>query len=65
MEEVMEPWNLTDLMHLTSNELCALACRVTHSLRQFEAGSLERHYALTTLENIRRALALRKHQRLP
>jgi hypothetical protein len=65
MEEVMNTWTLTDLMHLTCLELCVLACRVNNSLREFEVGSLERLHALTTLENIRRALALRKHQRLP
>jgi hypothetical protein len=65
MEEVMIEWSLTDLMHLTGNELCALACRIANLLRDFEAGSVERHQALTSLENIRRVLALRKHHKLP
>jgi len=65
MEDVMTLWTLTDLMHLTCDELCALTCRVTNSLPEFETGTVERLHALTTLDNIRRVMALRKQQRLP
>ena len=61
----MIEWSLTDLMCLTGWELCVLTSRIADLLRDLEAGSVERHHALTTLENIRRVLALRKRNKLP
>jgi hypothetical protein len=56
----MKLWSLTDLMHLTRQELCELACQVEACLPHWESGSVERHNALVSLRNIRRMLALRK-----
>ena len=53
-------WTIAELMHLTRNELCDLAGRIEHVLPDLEAGSILRHDALTSLENIRRVMALRK-----
>jgi hypothetical protein len=47
-------WTITELMHLTRDELCDLADRITAMLPDLEAGSLERLMALTSLDNIRR-----------
>ena len=55
-------WTISELMHLTRDELCGLADRIEHVLPDLEAGSVLRHYALTSLENIRRVMALRKLQ---
>jgi hypothetical protein len=60
MEERMDAWTFSELMHLTRDELCALACRITASLSEWESGSIERHNALLSLKNIRRVLALRR-----
>ena len=65
MEDVMTPWTVTDLMHLTRDELCALASRITHALPEFEPGTLDRVHALTTLDNIRHVLSVRKLRSLP
>jgi hypothetical protein len=59
MEETMLLWTISDLMHMTRNELCDLAGRIEHVLPDLEAGSVPRHDALTSLENIRRVMALR------
>jgi hypothetical protein len=61
----MTLWTLTDLMHLTRRELCALACRIAASLPEFESGSVERHNALASLSNIRRVLVQRNSQPRP
>jgi hypothetical protein len=60
MEETMLLYTIAELMHLTRNELCDLADRIEHVLPDLESGSVLRHHALTSLENIRRVLALRK-----
>jgi hypothetical protein len=60
MEETMLVWTINELMHLTRNGLCDLAGRIEHVLPDLEAGSILRHYVLTSLENIRRMMALRK-----
>jgi hypothetical protein len=60
MEETMLLWTVAELMYLTRNELCDLAERIEQALPDLDAGSTLRHYALTTLENIRRVMALRR-----
>ena len=52
-------WTVSQLMHLTRNELCELAEDIRKLLVDFEAGSVERTSALITLDNIRRVIALR------
>jgi hypothetical protein len=59
MEETMLLWTIAELMYMTRNELCDLAGRIEHVLPDLEAGSILRHYALTSLENIRRVMRLR------
>lgn len=59
MGETMLGWTITELMHLTRDELCNLADRIAAILPELEAGSLERLSALTSLDNIRRVLVLR------
>lgn len=56
----MKPWTISELMNLTRQELCALACEITASLPEWERGSIARTNALVSLTNIRRVLALRK-----
>ena len=53
-------WTIAELTHMTRNEFCDLAGRIEHVLPDLEARSILRHYALTSLKNIRRAMALRK-----
>jgi len=53
-------WTIADLMHLTRNELCDLADHIEHLLPDLEAGSVLRHYALTSLDNIRKVIRLRE-----
>jgi hypothetical protein len=65
MEETMTLWTVTDLMHLTRDELCALACRITYALPEFGTGTVARLHALTSLDNIRRVMALRRLRGLP
>jgi hypothetical protein len=61
MEETMQIlWTIADLMHMTRNELCDLADHIEQALLDLEAGSILRHDALTSLENIRIVMALRK-----
>ncbi len=55
----MTLWTITELMHLTRDELCDLADRIEHALADLEAGSVERFNALTSLDNIRRVMVLR------
>ncbi|RXT40264.1 hypothetical protein B5V03_28665 [Bradyrhizobium betae] len=59
MEETVPLWTVTELMHLTRDELCDLADRIVTIVPELEAGSLERLRALTSLDNIRRVMALR------
>ena len=60
MEETMKLcWTVTELMHLTRNELCNLSAYILHLLPNFESGSLERSYALISLDNIRRVMVSR------
>jgi len=55
----MLDWTITELMHLTRDELCNLADRIVAMLPELEAGSLERSSALTSLDNIRRVVSRR------
>ena len=55
----MQVLTLTELMRLTRTELCGLAAQITHALTHFPEGSPDRDNALTTLRNIRLALARR------
>jgi hypothetical protein len=60
MEEAMKlDWTITELMHLTRNELCELSDRLLKVLHEFEADTRERTYALISLTNIRRVMRLR------
>jgi hypothetical protein len=59
MEETMTLWTISELMHLTRDELCNLATRAENALLIFEAGSVERLDALTSLNNIRRVMVRR------
>ena len=58
MEETML-CTIIELMHLTRDELCDLAVRIELTLPEFDAGTLARSNALTSLDNIRRAMVLR------
>ena len=55
----MSDFTLSELMHLTCDELCDLATTIEFRLHRLEAGTVERVNALITLRNIRRALTLR------
>jgi hypothetical protein len=59
MEETMRLWTITELMHLSGDELCGLASRIALTLPDLEVGSVERSDALTSLDNIRSILARR------
>jgi hypothetical protein len=59
MEETMRVLTITELLRLTRIELCDLATRITNKLPTFAEGSLEYANALTSLRNIRFALARR------
>jgi len=59
MEETMRVLTLTELMRLTRIELCGLFTQITNALADYPEGSPERDNALTTLRNIRWALARR------
>ena len=50
---------ISELMHLTRDELCDLADRIAAILPELEAGSRERLSALTSLDNIRRVMLRR------
>lgn len=58
----MQPWTITELMHLTRDELCNLATEVEQGLARHEAGTIERLNALASLENIRRVMSWRGFQ---
>jgi hypothetical protein len=59
MEETMLLWTIAELMHLTRNELCDLAEQIAFKLPELEAGTVARHDALTSLDNIRKVMRLR------
>jgi len=60
MEETMPPvWTIAELMHLTRDELCNLAATIELSLAEFDAGTIERLFALSSLGNIRRVMVWR------
>jgi hypothetical protein len=59
MEVTMTLWTISELMHLTRDELCNLAAKIEQSLPEFEAGTVKRLDALTSLDNIRRVMACR------
>jgi hypothetical protein len=50
----------TELMRLTTTELCALMAQIAAALRDYPAGSAERENALSSLRNICRVLAGRE-----
>jgi len=56
MEETMTLWTISELLHLTRDELCNLAANIEQSLPEFEAGTVARLNALTSLCNIRRVM---------
>jgi hypothetical protein len=58
MEETML-WTINELMHLTRDELCDLAARISLTLPELDDGTLARSNALTSLDNIRRVMILR------
>ena len=55
----MRLWTISELMHLTRDELCNLAAGIEQSLSAFEAGTAERLDALISLGNIRRVMVRR------
>jgi hypothetical protein len=61
MEEIMRVLTINELLRLTRIELCDLAQRITNELPKFPEGSPERADALTSLRNIRYALARRDY----
>ncbi|MGW1425761.1 hypothetical protein ACWAT4_37165 [Bradyrhizobium manausense] len=50
---------VSELMHLTRDELCRLAAQIEQGLPGSEPGTVERLNALTSLENIRRVMTIR------
>jgi hypothetical protein len=58
MEETML-WTITELMHLTRDELCDLTTRIALSLPELDAGTIARSEALASLDKIRRVMVLR------
>jgi hypothetical protein len=57
----MRVLTINELLRLTRIELCDLARRVTSELRKYPEGSPERANAVTSLRNIRYALARRDY----
>ena len=55
----MRALTITELLRLTRKELCELAARITAELPHYPEGSPKLANALTTLRNIRWALARR------
>jgi len=55
----MQLWTIAELMHLTRDELCDLAARITLTLPEFDVGTAARSDALASLDNIRRVMILR------
>ncbi len=52
-------WTIAELMHMTRNELCDLAEQIALKLPELEAGTVARHDALTSLDNIRKVMRFR------
>ena len=52
-------WTIAELMYLTRNELCELAQQIVLKLPELGAGTIARHNALTSLDNIRKVTRLR------
>jgi hypothetical protein len=62
MEETMKVvLTISELLRLTGIELCDLARRIVNELPKYPDGSPERTNALTSLRNIRYALARRDY----
>jgi hypothetical protein len=59
MEGTMQLWTITELMHLTRDELCDLADRIALTLLELDVGTVARSDALASLDNIRRVMVLR------
>jgi hypothetical protein len=59
MEDKMQPWTISELMHLTRDELCDLAGEIEGALSGFDPGTVRRLNALTSLDNIRRVMSSR------
>jgi hypothetical protein len=59
MEEAMQLWTISELMHLTRAELCDLAAGIEDALPDLGVGTIGRVNALTSLDNIRRVMVLR------
>lgn len=55
----MQPWTIDELLHLTRDELCALATELEWTLPAFETGTAARLRVLANLDNIRRAMTRR------
>jgi hypothetical protein len=55
----MSLWTVAELMHMTRDELCNLAARISHRLPDLEAGAVARTNALASLDNIRQVMVLR------
>jgi len=55
----MPDWTLSELMHLTREELFNLASELEQGLPQYEPGTIERTRALASLDNIRRVMTVR------
>ncbi|TFV48266.1 hypothetical protein [Bradyrhizobium niftali] len=56
----MISWTVTELMHMTREELCGLDANLRHALGQFGPGTAKRHEVLTSLQNIRRVIGMRR-----
>jgi hypothetical protein len=57
----MRALTINELMRLTRIELCDLARKITNELPKYPEGSPEHANALTSLQNIRYALARRDY----
>lgn len=55
----MQLWTISELMHLTRDELCDLASRIESALSGFDPGTTYRLNAVTSLDNIRRVMVSR------
>jgi hypothetical protein len=51
---------ISELMHLTRDELCNLSATIERSLLRLDAGTAKRLDALISLDNIRRTMILRR-----
>lgn len=59
MGAMIEILTISELMHLTREELCDLSMRIEQGLAELEAGSIGRTFALASLANIRRVMLMR------